>query len=81
MLGTDHPREIIMHVDTGFLQRRVRLENTCSIESIDRLTIILSDTHVKDLVDRISKDICKDRFIESCSESLFQRQKSYGSFH
>ena len=62
VLGTDHPREIIMHADIGFLQRRVRLEN--STESSDRFTIILSDTHIKDLVDRLSEDICKDRFIE-----------------
>ena len=64
VLGTDHPREIIMHADIGFLQRRVRLENACSTGSIDRFTIILPDIYIKDLVDRLSEDICKDRFIE-----------------
>ena len=64
VLGTDHPREIIMHADIGFLQRRVRLENACSTESSDRFTIILSEKYKEDLVDRLSEDICKDRFIE-----------------
>ena len=61
-LGKDHPREIIKHADIGFLQRRVRLEN--SRESSDQFTIKLSDTHIKDLVYRLSEDIYTDRFIE-----------------
>ena len=62
LFGSDYPKEMLKHADIGFLQRRVRLENYAI--SGNPFTVILSDPYINDLVQRLSEDIFKDRFIE-----------------
>ena len=73
VFGSDYPHEMLKHADIGFLQRRVRLEN-CT-ESTDMFSITLSDPYIYDLVERLSEDIFKDRFIEVVLNPCLKNEK------
>ena len=73
VFGKDFPKEMLRYADTGFILRRVRLER--SLESYDPFIIALSDPHINDLVNRLSEDICKDRFLEVVLNPCLKNEK------
>ncbi|XP_062609781.1 uncharacterized protein LOC134271592 [Saccostrea cucullata] len=51
VFGVDCPQEIIQYADSGFLRRRVRIEDDTEEEDRDPFTVYLPEEYIDDLVD------------------------------
>uniref|UniRef100_K1PQ97 Ankyrin-1 n=1 Tax=Magallana gigas TaxID=29159 RepID=K1PQ97_MAGGI len=62
VFGTDYPAEIIRYADTGFLRRRVRLED-CEKHN-GSFNIYLSERYIEELGERLFTELFKEHFLD-----------------
>lgn len=78
VIGSDYPEDIINNADIGFLQRRVRLNN--SSDQNDPLMIYINDENLHNLVNRLFVELFEERFLEVVFNPCFQDVRVIGLF-
>lgn len=78
VIGSDYPEEIINNADIGFLQRRVRLNN--SSDQNDPFMMYINDDNIHNLVNRFFIELFEERFLGVVFNPCFQDVRVIGLF-
>ncbi|XP_061193926.1 uncharacterized protein LOC133202172 [Saccostrea echinata] len=80
VFGIDCPRETIQYADSGFLRRRMRIENDTEEEDRDPFIVYLPEEYIGDLVDRFIIDMQTKHLLDVLLNPCFRNENVVKSF-
>ncbi|XP_062579236.1 uncharacterized protein LOC134241175 [Saccostrea cucullata] len=80
VFGVDCPKETIQYADSGFLRRRVRIEDDTEEESRNPFTVYLPEEYIDDLVDRFIIDMQTEHLIDVLHNPCLRKESVINSF-
>ncbi|XP_062569028.1 uncharacterized protein LOC134231122 [Saccostrea cucullata] len=80
VFGVDCPQETIQYADSGFLRRRVRIEDDTEEEDRDPFTVYLPEEYIDDLVDRFISDMQTEHIVDVLLNPCLRNESAIKSF-
>ncbi|XP_062593543.1 ankyrin-1-like [Saccostrea cucullata] len=80
VFGVDCPQETIQYADSGFLRRRVMIEDDTEKEDRDPFTVYLPEEYIDDLVDRFIIDMQTEHLVDVLLNPCLRKECVINSF-
>ncbi|XP_062595836.1 uncharacterized protein LOC134257209 [Saccostrea cucullata] len=80
VFGVDCPQETIQYADSGFLRRRVRIEDDTEEKDRDPFTVYLPEEYIDDLVDKFITDMQTENLVDVLLNPCLRKESVINSF-
>ncbi|XP_062585885.1 uncharacterized protein LOC134247559 [Saccostrea cucullata] len=80
VFGVDCPQETIQYADSGFLRRRMRIEDDTEEGDRDPFTVYLPEEYIGDLVDRFINDMQTEHLVDVILNPCLREKSVIKSF-